>query len=200
MSRMHRPALAAALLTAVTLAAQTTGSWRQWTIRDAPEEVRPIVGRADVMIAAMQDSLLRQLSDKLAQGGPAFAVDACHMDPDELARRIGRSLGIAAGFTSDRLRNPTNTPRPWAASIVAAHAGRRAKDVDGFVVDLGDRLGVLRPMAMQRTCVSCHGPADRISPAVRRVLAERYPADQAIGFAEGDVRGWFWVEMPKPRR
>ena len=31
--------------------------------------------------------------------------------------------------------------------LVKANAGRQAKSVDGFVVDLGDRVGVLRPIA-----------------------------------------------------
>jgi hypothetical protein len=31
---------------------------------------------------------------------------------------------------------------------------------------------------------------------VREELAERYPADRATGFKVGDIRGWFWVEVP----
>jgi hypothetical protein len=26
--------------------------------------------------------------------------------------------------------------------------------------------------------------------------AAKYPKDQATGFKEGDLRGWFWVEVP----
>jgi hypothetical protein len=36
-----------------------------------------------------------------------------------------------------------------------------------------------------------------VGQGVRAVLAERYPADRAIGFANGEIRGWYWVEMPK---
>jgi uncharacterized protein DUF3365 len=189
------------LLSAAAIgAAQTHAVWTSWPIRQAPAEWRPIVSRADVIIVAMQDSLLRQLHDKLAEGGPALAFGACHMETTELTRRIGRNEGIAAGFTSGRLRNPTNRPRDWAADIVASYADRRARDIDGFAVDLGDRIGVLRPMVEQETCANCHGPLERLTPAVRRLLAERYPHDRATGFAEGDIRGWFWIEMRKPAR
>jgi hypothetical protein len=150
-----------------------------------------------VVIAAMQHAVLSELSRALAQGGPALAINACHLDADALTQRIARQEGIAAGRTSDRLRSPTNAPRPWAAPIVAAHAGRRAREVEGFVVDLGDKIGVLRPIAERPVCASCHGPADRLSPAVREVLSDRYPADKALGFAEGEIRGWFWIEIPK---
>jgi hypothetical protein len=84
---------------------------------------------------------------------------------------------------------------------VNAYAGRPARDVDGFAVDLGGRLGVLRPIAERPICAGCHGPAVDLSAAVRSALRLRYPGDRAIGFADGEIRGWFWVELPKqPRR
>jgi len=35
---------------------------------------------------------------------------------------------------------------------------------------------------------------------VKAELAERYPADRAVGFTEGELRGWFWLELRKPGR
>jgi hypothetical protein len=148
----------------------------------------------------MQDALLRELTEKTRASGPAFAIKSCHIDVIGIIQRIGRQEGVAAGRTSDRLRSPTNAPKPWAAALVAANKGRRARDVPGFVVDLGDKVGVLRPIAQRPMCASCHGTADRLQPAVRAELRDRYPRDQAVGFTEGEIRGWFWVEMPKKLR
>jgi uncharacterized protein DUF3365 len=174
----------------------STGTWR---INEAPAELRPAISRADVIIAAMHDALLWELNSALEQGGPTLAIKSCHIDSTRVSQRVGREEGVAAGRTSDRLRNPTNAPRPWAAPIVKANAGRRAQDVPGFVVDLGDKVGVLRPVAQRARCGSCHGRQDKFSTAVRAELRERYPADRAIGFEEGDIRGWYWVEIPKKR-
>ena len=171
-----------------------------WRIADAPADLRPLVSRADLIVISLQDELLRELARGFNEGGPRFAINSCHVDVVGVTRRIARQEGVTAGRTSDRLRSPANTPRPWAAPLVAANAGRRARDVDGFVVDLGDAVGVLRPMAQRSICASCHGPADKFDPAVRSALRERYPVDRAIGFRQGDIRGWFWVEMPKKRR
>jgi hypothetical protein len=182
---------------ALTVGAQQSALWR---ITEAPAELRPLVSRADVIIATMHDAVLNELTRGLAQGGPELAINACHLDATMITQRVARSEGIAAGRTSDRLRSPTNAPRPWAASLVKEYAGRRARDVDGFVVDLGDRVGVLRPIAERPMCANCHGPADRISPGVRAVLLDRYPADKALGFENNEIRGWFWVEIPKPQR
>jgi len=171
-----------------------------WRIADAPAELRPLVSRADLIVISLQDELLRELARGFNEGGPGFAIKSCHVDVVGVTRHLARQERVAAGRTSDRLRSPANAPRPWAAPLVAAYAGRQARDVDGFVVDLGDAVGVLRPMAQRSICASCHGPADKFDPAVRSALRERYPADRAIGFRQGEIRGWFWVEMPKKRR
>jgi Protein of unknown function (DUF3365) len=197
--------VAAGLAASGTLAAQSASQAAQsahpsWPIAGAPAELRPVVARADLIIISMHDSVVRELTDAFSRGGPDSAMASCHLDATFLSQRIGREEGIAAGRTSDRLRNPTNAPRPWAAPLVRANAGRQAKSVDGFVVDLGDRVGVLRPIAERPMCAGCHGPADKLSPAVRRALADRYPVDRAVGFADGEIRGWTWVEMPKYRR
>jgi hypothetical protein len=42
----------------------------------------------------------------------------------------------------------------------------------------------------------CHGPVDAIDEEILAAVAENYPDDQAVGFVEGDLRGWFWVQAP----
>jgi len=187
-------ALAVALM-ATAAGAQTPP--KAWPASEAPAELRPAISRADLVIVGMQDSVLRELNDALSRGGPGTAIAFCHLDASVVVQRLGRTDGIAAGRTSDRLRNPSNLPRPWAAPLVQANAGKQARSVEGFAVDLGDKVGVLRPIAERALCAGCHGPAEALSPAVRSVLADRYPVDRAVGFKEGEIRGWFWVEMPK---
>ena len=129
--------------------------------------------------------------------GPGDQVVSCRFGA---SRGESRTRGGPRGRTNhDRLRNPTNAPRPWAAPLVKANAGRRAEDVDGFAVDLGDKVGVIRPIAERALCAGCHGRPDQFSTAVRAELKDRYPSDRATGFGEGDIRGWYWVEVPKQR-
>ena len=42
----------------------------------------------------------------------------------------------------------------------------------------------------------CHGPVETIDDDVMAAIHEAYPEDQGVGFVEGDLRGWFWVEAP----
>jgi hypothetical protein len=200
MRSIRRAVLLPALLMASSLQAQSTLPKGTWRVGESPSELRYPISRADLIVASMQDALIHELTVALNKGGPAFAIKSCHIDVIGVIQRIGRQEGIAAGRTSDRLRSPTNAPRPWAAPLVKAYSGRRPRDVEGFAVDLGDKVGVLRPIAQRSICASCHGPTEKVSAAVRRELSDRYPRDQALGFTDGEIRGWFWVEIPKKLR
>ena len=197
MGTNHQVICVGALLFATTLQGQSALPAGTWPAGHAPAEIRYYVSRADLIILSMHDALRRELTAALEQGGPAFAIKSCHVDVTGVIQRIARHDGVAAGRTSDRLRNPTNIAPKWAASLVSANAGRRARDVEGFAVDLGTAIGVLRPIALQPMCTSCHGRPDKLDPAVRKVLTERYPADKGLGFTDGEIRGWFWVEISK---
>lgn len=183
-----------ALLAAV--AAGLIAGWPTYRVADAPAALRPAIQRGDLAIISVQSAILRELHAALAEGGPEHALSSCHVDAAGVALQIRQLEGVLVGRTSARLRNPRNAPPAWAADIVARQSGAKARDVEGFVVDLGDRVGLLRPIAAQPMCASCHGPADRISPTVKAKIAARYPGDRATGFADGDLRGWFWVELP----
>jgi hypothetical protein len=176
---------------------QSPSPWPTYKISQAPAELRRPIQRGDLVIISLQDAMLAELTRDMEQGGPALAVRSCHIDTTSAAYRVAKQEGIEAGRTSDRLRVPTNMPKPWAAPLVAQYAGKRAADVEGFAVDLGDRVGVLRPMAERPLCQSCHGDRDKLDPRVRQELDDRYPRDRALNFQPGEVRGWFWVEVPK---
>jgi hypothetical protein len=65
-----------------------------------------------------------------------------------------------------------------------------------ILADRTGRLGVLTPIRVGGLCLQCHGQPDDLAPGVVESLERLYPDDQATGFAEGDLRGWFWVEVP----
>jgi len=69
-----------------------------------------------------------------------------------------------------------------------------------MLADLGDRVGVVRPITVVGLCTRCHGDPASFSPELRAAISKAYPDDRATGFAEGDLRGFFWAEVPKGRR
>ena len=184
------------VFTAWSTCAQTTQQWPTYRAADVPPQLRDAQREGDLIIISLQSALLAELHRKVTAVGPAMALASCHIAGTALASQLSRR-GVDAGRTSARLRDPANAPRPWAAAIVARYADQPAARVDGFVVDLGNRVGVLQPVREQAICLQCHGPVEQLRPDVRARLAERYPADRATGFREGDIHGWFWVELPR---
>ncbi len=132
----------------------------------------------------------------MKKGGPALAIGVCRDEAQALTAEIARAQGVRVGRTSDRLRNPGNAAPSWAERFVEAGAGRKAATVEAMVVDLGDRVGVLRPIPTAPPCLQCHGHAEGLSSEARAFIKTAYPADRAIGFEEGDLRGLIWAEVP----
>jgi hypothetical protein len=140
---------------------------------------------------AMFEALLGKLTEVLPASGPAAAISVCRDQAPRIAAEIGQARGVTIGRTSFHLRNPENRPPEWAATLVA-----QRQDQPAFIPLPDGRLGALLPIRLKTTCLICHGPKDQIAPSVLSALAEHYPEDQATGFQEGDLRGWFWVEVP----
>jgi hypothetical protein len=92
---------------------------------------------------------------------------------------------------------PRNVSPDWTRAPLEAAAGKGGAEVKPVVVDLGRKVGVLLPITVGSACLGCHGPAASIQPTVKDAIAARYPTDRAVGYAEGDFRGFLWVEAAK---
>jgi hypothetical protein len=144
---------------------------------------------------AAKDELFGQLSDRLMNaleaGDAASAISVCKEDAPRIAREVSESQGVRIGRTSFRLRNPENVAPAWAQPMVEQQVA------EPQFVDLDDgSLGALLPITLQPLCMTCHGPQEQIADEVKAALAQNYPDDQATGFQAGDLRGWFWIEVP----
>ena len=166
-------------------------------VATAPEAWKPALARADAALGVMQGALLKRVNEELAKGGPVSVVKVCSAEAPGIAAEVARAQGLELGRTSFRLRNPANAPRAWATAFVGAAEGKKAKDLAPMAFDLGDKLGVLKPIPTGAVCLTCHGATESIAPEVKAALGATYPADRATGFLEGDLRGFMWAEVAK---
>lgn len=168
----------------------------RYGVDEVPVALRPAVERAEAAMTALQASLLRRLQEATRDGAGA-AVDVCRIEAGAIRDRVVAERALAVGRTSHALRNHANVPPAWASALVTAGAGKRASEVVARVFDLGDKVGVIRPIPMGMLCSNCHGPAEALNAEVRATLQRAYPNDAATGFNEGDLRGWIWAEVSK---
>jgi hypothetical protein len=147
--------------------------------------------RAALAKDALFNELLTRLLAAMSNGGPAKAIEVCSKLAPKLAKDVGEQHHVSIGRTAIRLRNENNRPPAWAEPLL--------KDLPTkpVVQDLENgSTGVLFPILLKVQCLTCHGPDEKIAAEIRTELARLYPNDKATGFQEGDLRGWFWVEVP----
>ena len=177
--------VALAMLLPALLSAAAVAEGRRFAPAEAPPELRPAVDRAERAIRAAACDVER----RFGEGDPdANAVACADAKP---------APGVKVGRTSARLRNPENAPPSWARAYVAGTDGRKAAQVAAAAFDLGDRVGLMRPIEIRRRCLGCHARAEDLSEGTREWLRNAYPRDQALGYSLGDLRGFWWAEAPK---
>jgi len=140
---------------------------------------------------ALVSELMGELMAALDAGDAAAAIGVCREKAPVVAAHVSDQYGIKIGRTSHKLRNPANVAPAWAESYV--------EDVVAdptYLAGPNGEMGALLPIHLKGDCQMCHGPAEMIDDDIQAAIAEHYPDDQALGFAEGELRGWFWVEAP----
>lgn len=154
---------------------------------------RPTENERDELVAA-KDALFQKLSGRLTAAmakGPAEAIAVCRREATQIAAAVGEEQGVRIGRVGVRLRNPNNVGPAWAAPLIESKT-----ETSVFANLSNGNAAALLPIKMQSQCLMCHGPKEQIAPVIEQQLARLYPDDQAVGFQEGELRGWFWIEKP----
>ena len=144
---------------------------------------------------AAKDALFAKLSGRLMEvmqaDGPVKAIEVCSQEANEIAKTVSEEQGVRIGRTSMKLRNPKNQPPKWAKKLFSEKPHEpQFEQLDE------ETVGALLPIKLQAKCLMCHGTKETLVPGVPEQLAKLYPEDQATGYTEGNLRGWFWVEVP----
>ncbi len=167
-------------------------AWQATAPQDLAPAQREQLAKADAardaLFARLQAALMAAMQDE----GPAGAIAVCSEVAPELAAAVSNEYNLTIGRTSFRTRNPDNAPPDWARPYVAE---RREEPV--YLEHPGTRhVAALLLIRTQAQCLTCHGPAENIQPAIREQLDALYPDDQATGFALDELRGYFHIVVP----
>jgi hypothetical protein len=185
---MSLPRAARAL---VALAALTTSACRSEPASGPRIDEAAIAKRGAEALAPLKKNLMGALKSALAVS-PVAAVEACQIAAPGLPAAAS-TASVTVGRTTDKLRSPQNAAKPWLLPLLADYAKAGPSAAPRAVSIDAKTAGYVEPIYLQPMCLTCHGPS--IAPDVAEALSARYPNDQAKGYAEGDFRGLFWVEM-----
>ena len=162
------------------------------------------VGEARTVAGSVPPKLLAVLAEQISAGGPASAIAVCSEKAPQMARAASEATGWNVRRVSLRNRNPKAVPDAWERVALEdfdrrAAAGEASATLEKFeaVRENGREVArYVKALPVQELCVACHGPADRLSAAVRQELATRYPDDKGTGYAPGQIRGAITIRKP----
>lgn len=144
--------------------------------------------------------LTATLLTALGTDGPVEAIGICNVEASPIAARLSGQAGATVGRTALRIRNPDNAPDTGAREVMSAFerdlAAGATSPPEHFESRADGSARYMSGIVTQPLCVTCHG--SEIAAEVAAAISEHYPADQATGFAAGDLRGAFIIEWPAP--
>lgn len=162
------------------------------------EDKAALVEEGKGVMAAFGKTLKDALLLAVAEGGPVNAIGVCNEKAPEIAASLSAESGWTVARSSHKLRNPDNAADAYTAAAIQEFlareaSGEKAKDLvrAEIVKEHGTQVfRLVKAIPTGGLCLNCHG-GDAVKPEVVGKLAELYPADQARGFTEGQMRGVF---------
>jgi hypothetical protein len=188
--------LALPLVTVVALSSSALA------IPDHEDDAAFIEQRAQQATQRLAKALASRLKASMRVGGPLAAIDTCHVEAPGITETTGEAEGLAVARTALRVRNPANTPDEWEQTQLERFSTALAEGAAPGSLSALERVDTgggdhvwryMRPILTGGLCLQCHG--DVLAPAVAAAIAERYPNDQATGFALSSLRGAFTVTI-----
>jgi hypothetical protein len=154
---------------------------------------------AKAAIKQLATDLQSELKAAMQAGGPVAAIGVCNTRAMPITQKVASQQGLQLGRVSLKNRNPANMPNDWQAAVLEDFERQKAegKEVESIAwsetvsVDGEQEFRLMKAIPTGQVCLMCHGT--EISPQIKQVLADLYPADRATGYSEGDIRGAFVV-------
>lgn len=162
------------------------------------EAARKAVEESRVTAIQVSKELRTQLVREMQLSGPLRSMLVCKYTCPEILSAHSRKSGWRITAVSLKPRNPAlGTPDDWEWRVLVDFERRATKGerVEGMefseVVTLpqGRFLRYARAMAVESSCLACHGPRESLPEPVKAQLAKDYPFDEAVGFSAGGLYG-----------
>jgi hypothetical protein len=145
-------------------------------------------------VAQTFDTLRNALTTAIGSKGFAYAVAFCDENAYPFTTYY-QEAGITIRRASDRPRNPQNKADSLETALLNEFRATRST---ARLVRTPTEVHYIKPILVQGMCLNCHGlPGEEIKPETLAAINERYAADSATGYKEGDLRGLWHVVFKK---
>lgn len=178
-----------------------SGDSGQEAVPLTPEEVTLYTQRGKEIAQGTFAAMSGELLSAMQRGGVAEASRYCNLAAYPLVDSLSKVYEADIRRTSLKIRNPKDQPtaaeRAMLLSFQQLHeAGEPMKPV--VQPQDANTVAFYAPIQIQPLCLQCHGKlGETLKEADYAVIKELYPADEAIGYSEGDLRGIWSIQFRK---
>ena len=171
----------------------------------ADADVKTMKNEAVETTQAFVKKLGGAMKKEMKAGGPVAAVKVCSELAPQITAEISRNKGWKVTRVGTRVRNPMlGMPDMWEHKVLAKFSERASKGETfkkmafAEVVEENDGkyFRFMKAIGVKSQCLACHGDTAKMDPAVKKLLNEHYPHDQATGYKTGDLRGAVSIKRP----
>lgn len=160
-----------------------------------------LLDEARKVATTLPPKLLVALQEEIRKSGAEGAIPVCKDMAPKMAGEISQQTGWKIKRVSLKARNNARAiPDEWEKAALEDFDKRAAAGEAPGKLEKGEKVGneyrFVKALPVQGLCLSCHGPADQLKPAVQAVLSQHYPNDKATGYSEGQIRGVISVRKP----
>lgn len=151
-------------------------------------------------VQALGGTLKGELQKAIKSGGPVNALAVCNTRAPEIAGSVSIDKNLQVSRVSLKNRNPAmGKANTWQVKVLEDFETRKTNGEQPMTLAYSEvvehngqaEFRFMKAIPTGKLCLTCHGT--EIRPAVQAKLTELYPADKAVGYKEGDLRGAFVV-------
>ncbi|MEZ4992277.1 MAG: DUF3365 domain-containing protein [Saprospiraceae bacterium] len=168
--------------------------------RELTEAERTIyIEKGKVIAGSTFKALSSNLQAAMKEGGVANAISYCNLQAYPLTDSLSKVHQVDIRRTTLKARNPKNAPDAAERAILEdyAQAAGQGMELTPRVALLDDQTVVFyAPIKVNVFCLQCHGKlGESLRETDYAVIKEHYPGDEAVGYADGDLRGMWSIKF-----
>lgn len=150
--------------------------------------------QGDSLTNIAQQTLLKNVSGAMKEGGPVHAIEYCNDNATDLLGSLSDMHSVTISRISSKNRNPNGAPTASEEKLLTAleHSNKMDTLIEGTSTYYKS-IKVGMP-----TCLKCHGAEGTdIGEETLATLNNLYPEDKARGYQLGDFRGAWKIVFAK---
>lgn len=153
----------------------------------------------DKITAVAFQSLSGHLKGAIATGGIPKAISYCNIKALPLTDSLSQNFDVRIKRTSTNLRNPANAADSLETYMLGLFQDIQdmKKPMVGKAILARDKnIRYFAPITVKAQCLACHGTVgEQVADTTYQLIRDRYPADAATGYKEGQLRGIWSVNF-----